>query len=265
MALLAMRHELVAAPRAGAGMSIESEENNMGNESPEEDRPTTIERVVLGVAALFAVAVVALFPECAWAHGGEKHGALKAEPAVTVATEAPEAPEPAHEADEHEHSSGSEEVAEAPSGHPYPPEGVPRPFAWLGKFHPVATHFPIALLSVAALAELLLLRRPSELFEHAVRFSVWGGAVGALIAAPLGWFFAGFHIFDDSWVMTAHRWVGTGTALWALLVLMLCERTYRNGAKRRPFRLALLLGAALVGATGFLGGSLIYGLDHYAW
>ena len=25
------------------------------------------------------------------------------------------------------------------------------------------------------------------------------------------------------------------------------------------------IGAALVGATGFFGGSLIYGIDHYAW
>ena len=34
---------------------------------------------------------------------------------------------------------------------------------------------------------------------------------------------------------------------------------------RQRFRGALLLGAALVGVTGFLGSALIYGLDHYAW
>ena len=35
--------------------------------------------------------------------------------------------------------------------------------------------------------------------------------------------------------------------------------------ERQQFRGALLLGAALVGISGFLGSALIYGLDHYAW
>ena len=32
-----------------------------------------------------------------------------------------------------------------------------------------------------------------------------------------------------------------------------------------PFRAVLFTAAGLVGATGFLGGALLYGLDHYAW
>lgn len=235
----------------------------MGNEPPEDCRRTALDRMAFAVAASLAVALVAFFPDRGWAHGGEKHGAPKTE--VVAPAEPVEVPELAHEAEAHEHAETPAEVTEAPSGHRYPPEGVPRPLAWLGKFHPVATHFPIALLSVAALAELLLLQRPRELFREAVRFSVWVGAIGAVLAAPLGWFFAGFHIVDESWVMTAHRWVGTGTAVWAIVVLLLCERVYRRGADRGPFRLALFIGATLVGATGLLGGSLIYGLDHYAW
>ena len=31
------------------------------------------------------------------------------------------------------------------------------------------------------------------------------------------------------------------------------------------FPIALFSAAGLVGATGFLGGALLYGLDHYAW
>jgi hypothetical protein len=31
------------------------------------------------------------------------------------------------------------------------------------------------------------------------------------------------------------------------------------------FRAVLFTAAGLVGATGFLGGALLYGLDHYAW
>jgi uncharacterized membrane protein len=127
------------------------------------------------------------------------------------------------------------------------------------------THFPIALITAAAIAELLYIRRGSDLFEHAVRFSVWLGAGGALVAALLGWFFAGFQVFDDEWIMTAHRWAGTATALVAAALLVLCERANSGSGSRNTFRAALFAAAGLVGATGFLGGSLLYGLDHLAW
>jgi uncharacterized membrane protein len=142
---------------------------------------------------------------------------------------------------------------------------VPRPLAWLGKFHPPLTHFPIALLTAAALAELIRMRRPSVLLHHAVRFCVGLGAGGALAAAVLGWLFAGFRVADDEWVMTAHRWVGSATALSAVIVFVLCERSYAAGKPSGAFRMALFAEAILVATTGFLGGSLIYGLDHYAW
>ena len=136
--------------------------------------------------------------------------------------------------------------------------------SWLGRFHPPLTHFPIALLIAAAAAELLFIRSGSVLFEHSVRFSVWSAALTALPAAVLGWFFGGFHLVDDEWVMTAHRWSGTGAALLALWILLLLERTGREPASRGLFRAALFSGAALVAAAGFFGGALLYGLDHYS-
>jgi len=35
--------------------------------------------------------------------------------------------------------------------------------------------------------------------------------------------------------------------------------------ERQRFRGALLVGAVLIGVSGFLGSALIYGLDHYSW
>ena len=104
-------------------------------------------------------------------------------------------------------------------------------------------------------------------FRDSARFLVWIGALGAAGAALLGWCAGGFHLVDSDWVETTHRWLGTSTALWAWIVVGL------NAASHRPPRadwrmayLALLfLGTALVGATGFFGASLVYGLDHLAW
>ncbi len=223
---------------------------------------TRVTRLGSVIALLLGLSILALGPaRSARAHEGRKHESPKETPAASTAQSAPLA-EPAHPTPEHEHPE--EEAPGATPAHPYPPEGVPRPLAWLGKFHPPAVNFPIAMLAAAALSELLLLRTGRQLFFHATRFSVWVGSLGALAAAILGWFFAGFRLADQEWLMTTHRWLGTSAFVWALLVLFLCERAYRMG-ERKAFRLALFPGAALVATTGFFGGALVYGIDHYAW
>ncbi|GMU22704.1 MAG: hypothetical protein AMXMBFR13_27890 [Phycisphaerae bacterium] len=141
-----------------------------------------------------------------------------------------------------------------------------RLIAWLGKFHPPAVNFPIGLIIAAAVAEALLIATGRPAFAVAGRFCIWFGAIGAAGAALLGWFFGGFHLTDDSWVLTTHRWLGTTTAAWSLLVLFLAERALRRErGSRKSYRVALLLGTLLVATTGFFGGSLIYGLNHYSW
>jgi hypothetical protein len=64
-----------------------------------------------------------------------------------------------------------------------------------------------------------------------------------------------------------HRWLGTGTSIWVLICagLLLVNKCEEGSKARHQFRGALLLGAALVSISGFLGSALIYGLDHYAW
>jgi mono/diheme cytochrome c family protein/uncharacterized membrane protein len=138
---------------------------------------------------------------------------------------------------------------------------------WLGNFHPPAVSFPIALLVAAALAELLRVVTGHPLFDGAARFCIWLGAATAIVAVALGWCRGGFRLSDPSWVVTAHRWLGTTTALWAQLVLALSEGARRCGGRtiQEAFRLTLFVGTGLVLSTGFLGGALVYGLDHYVW
>ena len=138
--------------------------------------------------------------------------------------------------------------------------GFAKLIAWLGNFHPSLVHFPIAMLLGAAVAEALLLWTGRELFGQSARFCLWIGALSAPPTAVLGWFFGGCALADDNWVLTVHRWMGTLTAAWAVALLSLRERA--GGTSYRP---ALFLGALLASVTGFFGGALVYGLDHYAW
>src|SRR5207249_9815896 len=59
---------------------------------------------------------------------------------------------------------------------------------WLGRFHPAAVHFPIALLTAAAVAELLRMATGRPAFDAVSRYCLWFGTLTAAFAGVLGWF-----------------------------------------------------------------------------
>jgi uncharacterized membrane protein len=138
---------------------------------------------------------------------------------------------------------------------------------WLGNFHSPSVHFPIALLTAAAVAEVLRAATGSPSFDPVSRFCVWFGTLSALAAFALGWFIGGFRLTDPSWVVTTHRWLGTSAAVSSLLVLILNEWAHRSGCTRSRtcFRVVLFALATLVAAAGFFGGAVVFGVNHYAW
>lgn len=165
------------------------------------------------------------------------------------------------EVDQHDHAEhGDADESE--------PVGMIR---WLGRFHPLVVHFPIALLLMAAAAELLLIFTGASRFAFAARFCLWGGALGALGAAFLGWVGASAVEADYSGfsarLLLFHRWVGVSTALASGVSLFACERLWQTDRNewRRPYRFTLFLCTLLVTVAGHLGASLIYGWEYLAW
>ncbi len=144
-----------------------------------------------------------------------------------------------------------------------------RMIRWIGRFHPVSTHFPVGLMMIAVVAEALAWWTRRESWMQTVRFLVIFGALGAVAAASLGWINAYFtsYVGSSAAILKWHRWLGTLTALWTVLcaVLVVMSECAEGTPERRRFRGALLVGATLVSISGFLGSALIYGLDHYAW
>jgi mono/diheme cytochrome c family protein len=138
---------------------------------------------------------------------------------------------------------------------------------WLGRFHQAAVHFPIALLTAAGLAEVLRMAQGPPTLATVARFCIWLGFLSAGVAAPLGWFQAGFHLADESPILMAHRWLGTATLASAGLVLLLSEASRRadSSLMRGWYRLVLFGVCGLVLATGLFGGFVVYGPEHYRW
>lgn len=153
-------------------------------------------------------------------------------------------------------SSGGEGVpAAAPKESSWMKKPLPK---WIGRFHPLVVHFPLALLSAALLAEILAGLRKKDGLRTAATFCYTIGALSAPPSAAFGWLLAAStsHRGDE---LFYHRWCGV--ALAALTVLLL-RPFYTKPGLRLPI-LALL--AALAGATGHLGGALSYGSDWLDW
>jgi uncharacterized membrane protein len=228
--------------------------------------------------ALFAFAALT-FAQPAQAHGNKKHT-----PAATQAqSDAPAAAKQEHHATEPAHTDedSTHAMAEAPGhGHDegaggeeeegehshWGANGPSTPFekllAYLGNFHALVVHFPIALFLSAALAQALLLTRKKEAYADIVRFSVWLAAFGALGAGLLGWAHAGPAPAHESAVMMNHRWIGTTILLGGFATALLMEAARKSSASpilRLLFTLTLFVMAGFVAANGFLGGALAHG------
>ncbi|HEX8310408.1 MAG TPA: DUF2231 domain-containing protein [Chthoniobacteraceae bacterium] len=155
-----------------------------------------------------------------------------------------------------------------------PPANVKDPilkrlFRWVGQFHPLSTHFPVALMFVAVLAEGLAWWTKQESWLHTVRFLVVLAALSAVATMGLGWLNAYFSSYNKAFgaLLWWHRWLGTAAGIWAVICAgtLLIAKCQEGSKERQRFRGALLVGAVLVGVSGFLGSALIYGLDHYSW
>jgi plastocyanin/uncharacterized membrane protein len=166
----------------------------------------------------------------------------------------------AHAADHH--ADGGKDAADDSGG---AQTGWGHFVRWVGHFHPPMTVFPIAMLLGAALAEALWLIRRRDWLRAGSRWCVIVGAVGAIIAAPLGWAFAVER--PDSRLLEVHRWLGTVSGAGAVVILLLSEVSHRSARPiwRSAFRTLLFLAVPLVLATGFFGGAMIYGTHAYAW
>ncbi len=91
-----------------------------------------------------------------------------------------------------------------------------RTLKWIGKFHLLFLHFPIALIFLAAAAEVWFWWFQDEMSDAmgVVRACVFFAALTGAVVAGLGWLhaFAG-HGASQPDMLFWHRWVGTAAAV----------------------------------------------------
>ncbi len=143
----------------------------------------------------------------------------------------------------------------------------PSLFAYLGKFHPAAVHFPIGLIFAAAMAQIFGWIRRKESFQHAMRFCLWLSIPAFGLAMTLG--FAAEETVrvsgESANVLSRHEWAAIISGSLALMAGVTLEWGRKNALIRRIFPLFLFSSAAAAAFAGYLGGLLVHGLDHYRW
>ncbi len=133
------------------------------------------------------------------------------------------------------------------------------PTDFLGRLHPALVHFPIALFLAAGLAELILFARPASGLEPTVRFLIYTGAGGGVIATVLGWLAGGIRMFDRSETLGLHRWTGTSIAVAGVVAAILVHRAKSD---RSLLRIVIAGIAAALLFQGYWGAEMSMGPNH---
>ena len=137
---------------------------------------------------------------------------------------------------------------------------------FLGAFHPITVHFPIALVVTAAAAEILQRWSRAPGVSNAARFMLAVAAPFALAAVVLGFAAAGVRSFGSelSGTLDIHRVTGVAASVLTVLSAGLAESASRGGETWRVsfYRAVLFLSALAVAVAAHFGAVLTHGQNY---
>ena len=203
-------------------------------------------------AALLILMAIATTP--ALAHKGEKHG--QAQRSQQASSPAGTAPGAAGSVAGQEPSHGMMAGMDMETDRSNMPL-FRRLYEWMGRFHPMVVHFPIAFFPAALFTAIVGRRRPA--FSAPVQFLVVAGGIFAPIAAVAGWL-AGMGS-DPEPILTYHRWLGVAVGVGgAALGVWAWRRPWED--RGAGMILALTVMTIAIAVQGFLGAGLTHGIEH---
>ncbi|CDZ80191.1 putative membrane protein [Candidatus Rubidus massiliensis] len=139
--------------------------------------------------------------------------------------------------------------------------GRPQSWAqWIGGFHFILLHFPLALIAMTGFSELLFAYYHRPIFDYASRFMLIAAAILAVPTALLGLIYSYTATYSGLLAdfVFWHMWAGITTAILAIIVALIRER---YGITKLYYTCLVIL-FLLVNITGFLGGGMTFGPYH---
>lgn len=132
---------------------------------------------------------------------------------------------------------------------------------FFGALHPGVVHFPIALLAVAALFEIVQILRKRREPAPGTQPLAWLAAVSAVFASAFGLILEDYEGAAGS-LVDLHKWLGLGSTFVALAAAVCAIKARTSSGALAGLRVSLILGSGLVLATGYMGGELVFGEGH---
>lgn len=128
---------------------------------------------------------------------------------------------------------------------------------WIGSFHLIFLHFPIALIAMTVVSELLYVWYHFPIFNYSSRFMLISGSILALPTALSGWLYSYSSTYDGLLAdfLWWHMWLGFIAAAFAIVVTILRE-AYET---TKSYYTCLIFLFLLIHITGYLGGGLTFG------
>lgn len=126
----------------------------------------------------------------------------------------------------------------------------------LGRFHPLIVHFPVGLLCVALVLELVDWRTKSAQLRNAITILLWIGAVSAVLAVVFGWMLAANEGYQGTNI-EIHRWLGIVTMALSILTLLSLKNGWISA-----YRYLLIITVLGVSFAGHYGAMVTHGSDY---
>lgn len=131
----------------------------------------------------------------------------------------------------------------------------------LGSFHFIFLHFPIALIYMTGVAEILSLFKKKNNFDTTARFMLISAAVLVIPTIFTGLLYRWDVAYEGKLVSYIfwHMWMGVFTAIFTIIVAMM--RQFFGKTKWYYYSLIFLI--ISISVTAFLGGSITHGTYHF--
>ncbi|NOX59969.1 MAG: hypothetical protein GXP29_14080 [Planctomycetes bacterium] len=140
---------------------------------------------------------------------------------------------------------------------------------FFGRLHPIIIHFPIAGFPLALLGFLVWVRTGREAFARSDAIPLFVATLASIAAVITGNIAHDAMRFSESLHVVVERHQYVSTAVMVIAICLSLIRVWRWNALTQTWRWVygggLAVACALLGYTGFLGGSLVFGVDHLAW
>jgi uncharacterized membrane protein len=156
------------------------------------------------------------------------------------------------------HQALAQEIAQVEGGFDF--------LQFIGRFHIVIVHFPIAILLLASLLEILSFKNFNSKFRPAINISVIIGGISAIFSALFGYILAQNEEITGQ-TLDLHQWGGIATAVLSSITLFLLWLILKKGqsTKISLYRWSLFAASLGVVFTGHFGGSLTHGDDYFSF